>query len=295
MKIFCWAILALLLATVVFQSTDLRAQPRDTVDLILPAENATLSELARQIAAGGDYRVNIYQRSLPEAVKRGNILLVVSDSLLPLLTTGGYEASFALYVNSAHYAALAPSLSNSSAVFSDQPMARQLALITAMFGDQDIRLGMAYVDHFYPRSLRLAAEPMPQIKLDTRHIVQQNTIQTISQLIQHNQVLLATPEESLYNPKTIRGILLSAYRHRTPVIGPSEGFVNAGALASVISLPEHYTAEAIAMIKAFQHTGTLPRPRPPSAFQVKLNHSVARSLGLVLPSEEEILAKMAEQ
>lgn len=296
MRTVQFAIQLFLLLGALMSTISTNAQSQSArVDLILPAQNAALNALADHIAQGGNFQLNTYVGTLPEKARRGNILLVVSDSLLPMLQADDYDAKFALYVNSASYADLQPQPRNSTALFSDQPLTRQLALIKAVFAGQTIRLGLAYRNPLFLQTVTKALENEPRVLLDARQIPDSHSIQTINQIIQNCQVLLATPEQALYNPQTIRAILQSSYRHHTLLIGPSEGFVDAGAMASVVSDPEHYTDEILGMINSFLQQGTLPQPRPPNQFRVKLNHSVARSLGLVLPGEESLLSQILGQ
>ncbi|GAB3370508.1 hypothetical protein NCG89_09780 [Spongiibacter taiwanensis] len=296
MKTFQFVIQLLVILGALAFATNVSAQDDSArVDLILPSQNAALTSLAQRIGEAGQFHLNTYIGTLPERPLRGNILLVVSDSLLPMLQADGYDAKFALYVNSSQYEALTPTPQNSTALFSDQPLTRQLALINTLFGEQSVRLGLAYRNPQFLQIVTDALANMPNISLDARQIPDSYRIQTINQIIQNNQVLLATPEQTLYNSQSIRAILQASYRHHTLLIGPSEGFVDAGALASVVSTPEHYSSEILQMINQFVNEGKIPPPRPPGQFRVKLNNNVARSLGLSLPDEQTLLNSMLGQ
>lgn len=250
-----------------------------TVDIILPADNAELRALAEQIGQGAGFAVNSYIGS-PPPDKAGDILLVVSDQLLPLLVDHHYRAGFALYTHSAAYADAAPT--NSSAIYADQPLSRQLQLINALVEKRPASIAIGWQHPHYGRQIAALQRRYPQLKIVDEQLAGSDAQRRINRLIQRNDVLLATPESALYNARSARGILLAAYRHNKLLIGPTQSFVNAGALASVISTPEHYAADIREMIHRYLSSGALPAPQHPSRYRVVVNHHVAESLGLRL-------------
>lgn len=94
------------------------------------------------------------------------------------------------------------------------------------------------------------------------------------------EVLLATPDSSVYNPENIRNILLSTYRHNQGVIGFSADMVQAGALASTYSGIGDINAQAVEMAAAYLAGGELPAPTFPRYFSTVVNDGVAHSLGV---------------
>jgi len=66
-----------------------------------------------------------------------------------------------------------------------------------------------------------------------------NVIDALNTTLKNSDVLLALPNPSIYNAKNIKSNLLTTYRHRVPVIGFSENFVRAGALAALHSSTEN--------------------------------------------------------
>jgi hypothetical protein len=95
-----------------------------------------------------------------------------------------------------------------------------------------------------------------------------------------NEVLLAMPDNGVYNADHIRNILLSTYRHKQGVIGFSADMVKAGALASTYSDIEHINAQVAEMAAAFVASGTLEPPQFPRYFRTIVNEGVARSLDI---------------
>ncbi len=112
----------------------------------------------------------------------------------------------------------------------------------------------------------------------------------LDKLVISNDVILALPDSRVYNRHSVKNILLSAYRQRIPVIGFSDNFVNAGALAAVYSSSEQIAqqvADSILEIdNAFQpivRTSVYPKD-----FTVSINKQVANALDLNISSEETL-------
>ncbi|MEX1668071.1 hypothetical protein AB4876_04055 [Zhongshania guokunii] len=264
---------------------------KPVIDLILPEQNSKLELLSKKIADNQYFTVNTYIKNLPQTKDRGEILLTVSEKLLPLLKNSPYKANFALYVNSIVYQS--ENYKNTTALYSDQSMHKQLALISAIYSFTPLRVGIAYQDPHYIYEIEKESKNFPLMNFVIEQATGKTKLRTINRIIQSSDIVLATPESSLYNSQTIRSILLSSYRHQTMIIGPNEGFVNAGALASITTSPEQYTDEIIAMINSYIESNTIPKPRHPSHYSVKLNYSVAESLGIDLQSEAELLQEIA--
>ena len=92
------------------------------------------------------------------------------------------------------------------------------------------------------------------------------------------QVLLATPDSTVYNTESLRNILLSTYRHKQGVIGFSADMVRAGALATTYSDIEDVSDQVADMVTHLVETGSLPAPQYPRYFSSIVNEGVARSL-----------------
>lgn len=261
------------------------------IDLVLPSESEELLYISKKISEKIKTPVNTYIKILPEPDVRGNILIIVSDKLLPLLDNNNYLAKFSLYVNSVTFEG--KKNKTSSALYSDQPIHRQISLISEIFGD-GIRLAIPYENPKYNEILAKGKENFPLINFNIIKTNNKNKLKTINKAIQSNEVILAISEKSLYNSQTIRSILLSSYRHKTAVIGPNEGFVKAGALASVVTSSDQYINEIIEMVELYIDTKEIPKPRHPTNFKVKINRNVADSLGIEIPPEEQLRLKIKD-
>ncbi|MEP1214845.1 MAG: ABC transporter substrate-binding protein [Marinobacter sp.] len=120
-------------------------------------------------------------------------------------------------------------------------------------------------------------------------------IPTLIRALNYGDFILAAPDSSIYNPRTIKHILLTAYRRNRIVIGPSQAYVKAGSLASTYTPLTQIAKLAADFISEYQASGRFPPPAYPESFSIDLNHQVARSLNIPLPDNQNIITSVMEQ
>src|SRR5690554_6779670 len=88
-------------------------------------------------------------------------------------------------------------------------------------------------------------------------------IPSLNRALTYGDFVLAGLDDKIYNPRNIKHILLTAYRRNRILIGASQAYVKAGALASSYA-PFTTMAEPTAdYLRAFFETGKLPAPAFP--------------------------------
>jgi hypothetical protein len=119
---------------------------------------------------------------------------------------------------------------------------------------------------------------------------------TLETAVEYNKVLLATVDPLVYNSRTVKNILLTSYRHRKPVIGYSESFVQAGAVAAIYTSAETVADEAARIISEFFDNNWQFKRNiySPSGFSVSTNKQVASSLEISLPNTATILNRIKQ-
>lgn len=120
-------------------------------------------------------------------------------------------------------------------------------------------------------------------------------IPTLIRALSYGDFILAAPDSSIYNPRTIKHILLTAYRRNRIVIGPSQAYVKAGSLASTYTPLTRIADLAADYIEEYRASGQFPEPAYPENFSIDLNLQVARSLNIPLPDREDIITSVMEQ
>jgi ABC-type uncharacterized transport system substrate-binding protein len=179
-----------------------------------------------------------------------------------------------------------------SAIYVDQPIKRQLQLIKSALPGKE-KVGVILGKHSGIGKKRLeqiirnmGLQPVI-VKANSDNI--SPTLKTI-----YNRVdaLLAQPDPSIYNKKSIMTVLLSSYRHRVPVFGYSAAFVRSGATAAIYSSPTDIGQQIADEIVKFilSNNKKLSPPGFPNYFSVDTNRRVIRSLNISLPTTNKIKA-----
>jgi hypothetical protein len=169
-----------------------------------------------------------------------------------------------------------------SAIFMDQPLQRQLALINAVLPNAN-SVGVLYES--LPTEIAALRKLSSAMHLDLREqkVGQQHPLaEALSDLLQESDVLLVLPDNNVYRSDTIRNILLETYRAKVPMVGISANYVRAGALCAIYSTPQQIAYQAAEAIEGFATTGRLPTPQYTKEFDISVNTQVARSLGVTV-------------
>ncbi len=182
-----------------------------------------------------------------------------------------------------------------SAIYLDQPIARQFALARALLPDAQ-RVGLLAGPALQReageirRSARAAGFQADLEPADD----EREAVLGIQRLVSSNDLILAAYDSQVLTPSTAKWLLHLAYQKNLPVLGFSRTYLDAGAAAAVYSTPEQIgrqTAEAI--LQSLQgDKGRLAPSAFPRYFDVAVNRAVARTLGLDPPPDAELARRM---
>lgn len=182
-----------------------------------------------------------------------------------------------------------------SAIYVDQPFDRQARLIRLAFPDAK-RVGLVISAKREALVGKLQAELRRQgLSLEHEAIsTDRELIGALERVLPSSDLLLALPDPIAFNRNTAQSVFLTSYRYRDPVLGYSSSLTRAGALLSLYSTPAQVGRQAADWIrKAGQGAPpSLPPPSHPDYFSVSINSQVARSLGIKLPAEAELVREL---
>lgn len=171
-----------------------------------------------------------------------------------------------------------------SAVYLDQPLRRQLALVRLVV-PQARQIGVL----LGPDSVAKLAElrmQAPGAGLLIRHAEvtgDQDHFQALREVLDGSDVFLALADPMVFNSANIQNTLLSSFKARVPMVAFSPAYVRAGASVALYSSPAQVGRQVAQVVADALRGGQLPaQPVEPDDFLVDVNPNVTRALGLTL-------------
>lgn len=177
-----------------------------------------------------------------------------------------------------------------SAVLSDPPLMRQAAIGKAIlpYSSRVAMLARPETGHLYDSAM----ENLERLGMQGRVFLvpsDERLIPTLIRALNYGDFILAAPDNTIYNPRTIKHILLTAYRRNRIVIGPSQAYVKAGSLASSYTPLSEVATMAADYVQYFREHDEFPEPAYPVDFGIEVNRQVGRSLNIALPERQNLI------
>ena len=180
-------------------------------------------------------------------------------------------------------------------VLLDQPLKRYLAFSHSLLNIKTI--GLINFERLNIDSILQKFLIEHDLELNQYQVAEpDNLLPDLRQLIKQNSSLLMLPDQRIYNRNSLKGVLLTTYRGRLPVVSYSPAHVKSGALASIYSSPENIGEHLGDLLNEFIKTGALPSEDRLFAkyYTIVINHQVARALRLSLPDEDQLRLRVEE-
>lgn len=174
-------------------------------------------------------------------------------------------------------------------LWNDPPLDRQIALLKIMLPGRK-NIGVLYGNHssFLLKEIKQAMQTH-DLTLHPHYWPDSYDARSLSRLLNKTDVLLGIDDAEIYNPATIKSILLSSYARKQALIGPTAAFIKAGSLASTYSDKDDWLRSLQQLLQA--PTKNWPHSFYPEEFKIMLNPQVARSLGI----ETDQVTNLVEQ
>ena len=183
-----------------------------------------------------------------------------------------------------------------SAIVLDQPAERQIALIRLALPAHERIATIAGPET--PTLARALAAAATRSGLDVRSAEAADIpalYPALRSVLEQPAVLVITPDGQVFNSQTVHHVLLTAFRLRAPVLGFSAAYVRAGAMLGLYTTPAQAGTEAAGVVRRVLAGQALPPAGEHTLFEVGVNPTVARALGLELPEAEALTRALRTQ
>lgn len=177
-----------------------------------------------------------------------------------------------------------------SLLWSDPPLERQLRLVRLLL-PQAKRVGVLLGSQsvFLLNELNETAKTLG-LEIIARTWDPNDDSRSMLELLKNSDVLLGIDDPDLYNSKTAKNLLLSAYSRQRALLGPTASFVRAGSLASTYSDQNDWLTVLDRLLDVAPQRW--PRSAYPDRFKVLTNNQVARALSIEVLSDTEYTQKL---
>jgi len=229
--------------------------------------------------------------STSDVLENANVIISLgADSASNISSRSPDQLVINAYVTLEQIAQFQHRNANNIAVLLNQPLERYLAFSHHLLNLKTLGLINRSSPALSSRQQKILRKL--NLELNQYQLAETNKklLATVRQLIRQNEALLMLPDQSIFNRDTLKGILLTTYRSRTPVISYSPGHVKSGALAAIYSSPTDIGKHLAKLINQ-HHEGTLNSNYKviyAEYYSIATNQRVAHSLGLDLPGEEKL-------
>lgn len=184
---------------------------------------------------------------------------------------------------------------NTTAIFIDQSMSRQLAL-ARLITPTGTTIGTVFGASSINERERLY-HAAKKTSFNIKSVVlnsDDNPVNTLQPIIQEADVFLAIPDQSAFNRASAKWSLFLALRLKKPLIGFSEKYVDAGALAAIFSSPQQIGQHAAETLDTYLETGTLIEPAHPKYFTVKTNLKSIQTINIQMDDAAILQQKLGD-
>lgn len=243
-----------------------------------------------QLPQGGEMRVATWQEFHGISAKPPQMVVTLGAvALRNVIEHAPREGSLArvpilaALLPRASYDALVPKARQGlSAVFLDQPVGRYFDLLRlamserkkvgVLLGRESSVLAPALLKAASTRGLQLV---VAEVGGDSDEIYP-----ALRTLLGEADILLALPDNQVFNGGSLQNILITSYRQRVPMVAFSSGYVKAGAALALYVTPAQVATQVAGIVRSFANGRSLPPPQLAADFALVANDRVARSLGV---------------
>lgn len=228
--------------------------------------------------------------TFPEA----GLLVAAGSRAAEAVVEKGHTAPILLsMIPRALYDRLKPQHARMGGVFIDQPSSRYAGLVKTALPDHDMIGLLSGRDSKESVARLLGAARDLRLRARSENVTDEAEIfPAMQKLFADGGVLLATPDTSVFNARTLPSILLSAFHRKVPVVGFSPAYVSAGAVLALYSSPEQLAQQTADIARAVLSGAGMPAAQYPRNFTVSINERVARSMGLTLDNATSIRERL---
>ena len=182
-----------------------------------------------------------------------------------------------------------------TSIFIEPPIKRQLRLANLLVpGNKE--LGLLVSSEEDAQNVLATLNDEEKMMLKVVNVEDYDNInQALFHVLKDTRLLLGHYNNEIYNAKNIKNILITSYRQRKVLIGPSRAYLKAGSFSTTFSDLSHIALRIIEVVKHHKNTGQWLKADYNPHYRILFNSQVARSLNIRVLDEDALKLKMGER
>jgi hypothetical protein len=287
-KCFTFYYVKLLLLTVI--SWPLYAA-QDNIVLVNEKNSPALNKLLTHLNnTSSDFSYQISTSENPIAITPDSYIVNIGAQQAAHVDFLLYPKSIAVMLT----ARQSKSLDVATSVFIEPPLSRQLKLANLLVPGNK-KLGLLVNDEQDKKNVFMTLSDAEKMMLKVVNIEEYDNInQALFHVLKDTRLLLGHYNNEVYNAKNIKNILITSYRQRKVLIGPSRAYLKAGSFSTTFSDLSHIAERIIEVVKYHKESGQWLKADYNPHYRILFNSQVARSLNIKILSNELLLQQMGE-
>jgi hypothetical protein len=181
-----------------------------------------------------------------------------------------------------------------TAIFIEPPLARQLRLADLLIpGDK--KLGLLVSNEQDKKSVLQRLTDAEKMMLKVVNVEEYDNInQALFHVLKDTRLLLGHYNNEIYNAKNMKNILITSYRQRKVLIGPSRAYLKAGSFSTTFSDLSHIARRILEVVKHHKNNGEWLKADYNPYYRIIFNPQVARSLNMRVLDNDLLMQQMGE-
>jgi ABC-type uncharacterized transport system substrate-binding protein len=231
------------------------------------------------------------------SIAKNSIVIPIDSYVIAIGAKPVTHVDFARYPNRIAVmltAKQAESADMATSIFIEPPLARQLKLANLLVPGNK-KIGLLVSDEQDKKSVFMTLTDEEKIMLKVVSVAEHDNInQALFHVLKNTRLLLGHYNNEVYNARNIKNILITSYRQRKVLIGPSRAYLKAGSFSTTFSDLSHIAFRILEVVKHHKNTGQWLKADYNPHYRILFNSQVARSLNIRILDEKLLLQKMGE-
>ena len=264
---------------------------QDKIVLVAERISPALNKLTSTLRASApQFSYQISTADSPVVISNNDYVIVVGAKKITHTDLSKYPKRIAVMLT-AHQAEL---VDVSTSIYIEPPVSRQLKLANLLIPGSK-KIGLLVSDEQDKANILNQLSDVEKDMLKVVNIAEYDNInQALFHVLKGTRLLLGHYNSEIYNAKNIKNILITSYRQRKVLIGPSRAYLKAGSFSTTFSDLSHIANRIIEVIEHHKTSDQWLKAGYNPHYRILFNAQVARSLNIRVLKEDYLRQQMGD-